>query len=165
MLPQPRLAGLEGRSPPSILEGIFTPKSRMYLEKRSQSGCPWEALTRGNSVRIQMTSRTSHFTSSLPVGYVCWRMCLPWKPGWEARFAGTAVCSLTLWPLVGRPHPGREKPGSLILWPEAPRKAGWQWTLRKVMGPGSVLVVIILISRTGSLDGQGDHSSFMCLGF
>lgn len=85
-------------------------------------------------------------------------------PSGGARVRGW-VCSSALWPPAGRQHPGREKPGSLIFWPKVPCKAGWQWTLRKVMGPGSVLIVTILISLTGSFDGQGDHSSFTCLGF
>ena len=51
--------------------------------------------------------------------------------GWLA-IASTTVCSSAL--PTGTQPPGREKPESLIHWAEAPCKADWQWTLRKMEG-------------------------------
>lgn len=148
VLPQLRLAGLEGQTPASIQAGIITPKSRSYLEKVPRLAVHEKQLSRGDSVRIQM---------SIGTGQPC-----VFVRGSQGERLGLLFST---WPPVGRQHPGRQKPGSLTLWPEAPRKAGWQRTLRRVMGPGSVLTVTIRISPTGSFGGQGDHSSFTCLGF
>lgn len=58
MLPQPRLAGLEGQTPPHIQAGIVTPKSRRYLGKVPRLAVHEKQLARGNS-GIQMDMGTS----------------------------------------------------------------------------------------------------------